>query len=160
MARKSRALPAIVRRGLAALRVGKGPTEPQARHLRAWGADRTAGKTEAQRRLYANWRARLRRADARQLPQRETAVAKAKRLQRALIKSGENPDDIRVYFRPDRGGSLERRYTVSSWGRFMERDEYRSARTRALASGTFVLALQREDGSRGKEIKDLLKGEI
>lgn len=88
---------------------------------------------------------------ARKLP----AIERARKAQRRLIEQGTNPDDIRVWQR--RGDGSMRRFTVSSWARFMAQEKYREARDRLEGTETdFVLGVADELGDLGREVEQLV----
>ena len=92
---------------------------------------------------------------------------RARDVQLELIRSGRvrNPDRIRVW---QIHGDVRRRFTVSSWIRFMTEDRYRGARLRiaerdeeqdAVEPTRYVLGLTDRRGDLGEELEELTPDE-
>lgn len=126
---------------------GEKLSKPQFERVRQWrgytkGKPRTKAEAEL-REHYSDYLQRETRA-AKKRGKDIPAVQNALRERNAAIKRGENPDLIRVYFIPDSQGP-HRTFTVTSWIRFMARDEYKDPRDRMLAEGIFVLGIADEN---------------
>jgi hypothetical protein len=83
-------------------------------------------------------------------------VARAVELRNKLVRGRRkvNPDRVRVFYEGNDGRM--RRFTVSSFERFMKADKYREARDRLEADGRFLVGLMNlRTGDLQEEIEEL-----
>jgi len=82
----------------------------------------------------------------------------AKRKRRELMRKGNDPDDVRVFWLSD-DGRKRRRYTIKSWAKFVSDPRYGDARSKMAPKGRFVLGLQDARGDLGRSVADLGRGD-